>query len=196
MKQSAEEIEIEKWLAIRKEAGRKIDPETAEVTRGYGCEIDPYGILPGGAEEYGGSGKHYFARSPGSDIWVWFGDIPDQICDALWEKQIEREEWLAIRKEAGRKIDPETAEVDWHYVHSSDPYGIFPEVPKEYGFFGRHYFARSPGSDIWVLFRDLPDATRDALWKKHKASVAFPAGPPPIKDESSGNDMPAFLRPT
>ena len=28
----------------------------------------------------------------------------------------EREAWLAIRKEAGLKIDPETAEVTWTYA--------------------------------------------------------------------------------
>jgi hypothetical protein len=31
--ESADQIEVEKWLAIRKKAGRKIDPETAEVPR-------------------------------------------------------------------------------------------------------------------------------------------------------------------
>ena len=51
-----------KMTAIRKEAGRKIDPETAEVLLGF------------------------FARSPGSDVWVWFGDLSDATRDALWEK--------------------------------------------------------------------------------------------------------------
>jgi hypothetical protein len=31
--------------------------------------------------------------------------------------------WLAIRKKAGRKIDPKTAEVDWTYELTLDPYG-------------------------------------------------------------------------
>jgi len=30
-----------------------------------------------------------------------------------------------------------------------------------------------PGSDIWVSFCDLPKATRDPLWKKPEAAVAF-----------------------
>ena len=30
------------------------------------------------------------------------------------------EQWLAIRKEAGLKIDPETAEVDWCYAQTLD----------------------------------------------------------------------------
>jgi hypothetical protein len=88
----------------------------------------------------------------------------------------ERKIWLAIRKEAGLKIDPETAEVEWIYAHTLDPYGVYPELPEEYQQVGREYFARSPGSDVWVEFGDLPEATRDALWKKHKSKLAFPAG--------------------
>jgi hypothetical protein len=85
----------------------------------------------------------------------------------------EREEFLAIRKEAGAKIDPETAEVDWTYGSVLDPYGIFP--PFEEDNVGRNYFARSPGSDVWVEFRDIPEETRDVLWKKHSRRIAFPA---------------------
>jgi hypothetical protein len=87
----------------------------------------------------------------------------------------EREAWLAIRKDAGLKIDPETAEVEWWYAQTMDPYGIYPELPEELCV-GREYFARSPGSDIWVDFGDLPKATADALWKKHSSKLAFPAG--------------------
>ena len=78
----------------------------------------------------------------------------------------ERKAWLAVRKEAGLKIDPATAEVDWHYAYTVDPYGIGPELPEEARQVGREYFARSPGSDVWVEFGDLPEATRDALWKR------------------------------
>lgn len=88
----------------------------------------------------------------------------------------ERKIWLAIRKEAGLKIDPETAEVEWIYAHTLDPYGVYPELPEECQQVGREYFARSPGSDVWVDFGDLPEATRDALWKKHRRKLAFPAG--------------------
>jgi hypothetical protein len=84
------------------------------------------------------------------------------------------EQWLAIRKEAARQIDPETAEVMWCYVRTGDPYGVYP-LPEEYCV-GRGYFACSPGSDVWISFRDLPKATRDALWKKHSSKLAFPAG--------------------
>jgi hypothetical protein len=90
--------------------------------------------------------------------------------------QMTVEQWLATRKEAGLKIDPETAEVDWTYALTLDPYGVYRDLPEEYQQVGREYFARSPGSDIWVNFGDLPEATRDALWKKHKRKLAFPAG--------------------
>ena|ERR1700739_3387264 len=92
--------------------------------------------------------------------------------------EIEREEWLAVRKKAALKIDPETAEVLWAYRLTVDPYGLYPEeeIPEECRQVGREYFARSPGSDIWVLFADLPTATADALWEEHKHKLAFPAG--------------------
>jgi hypothetical protein len=88
----------------------------------------------------------------------------------------EREIWLAIRKEAGFKIDPETAEVQWKYALTLDPYGVYPELPEKYRQVGRGYFARAPGSDVWVEFGDLPKVTRDALWKRHGSKLVFPAG--------------------
>jgi hypothetical protein len=90
--------------------------------------------------------------------------------------QIRKREWLALRKKAGREIDPETAEVLWDYVLTLDPYGIHPEITEELSCIGRDYFARSPESDIWVWFGDLPRATERALWEKHKTELAFPAG--------------------
>jgi hypothetical protein len=90
--------------------------------------------------------------------------------------QMTVEQWLATRKEAGLKIDPETAEVDWTYALTLDPYGVYRDLPEEYQQVGREYFARSAGSDIWVNFGDLPEATEKALWEKHKRMLAFPAG--------------------
>ena len=66
------------------------------------------------------------------------------------------QEWLAIRKKAGLKIDPETAEVLWWYAQTSDPYGVCSTIPDEFDQVGREYFARSPESDVWVSFDDLP----------------------------------------
>src|SRR5450759_4558611 len=73
-------------------------------------------------------------------------------------KEITVGEWIAIR-DAGRKIDPETAKVCCRYTLIIDPYGIDPDLPKECEQVRRDYFARAPGSDIWVGFGDLPKAT-------------------------------------
>ena len=95
----------------------------------------------------------------------------------LQTSDIPIEEFLAIRKAAGLKIDARGAEVTWCYAQTLDPYGIY-ELPKEYQQVGREYFARAPGSDIWVWFGDLPQEASEALWKAHKHELAFPAGLP------------------
>jgi hypothetical protein len=86
------------------------------------------------------------------------------------------EQWLAIRKEAGLRIDPATADVMWCHALTLDPYGVKPDLPEEYHQVGREYFARAPGSDIWVLFGDLPEETARRLWEKHGSRLSFPAG--------------------
>src|SRR5580704_16243126 len=63
---------VDQWLATRKEAGLKIDPRTAEVVYNWGQVLDPYGIYSDLTEEERCIGLIYFARSPGSDIWVEF----------------------------------------------------------------------------------------------------------------------------
>jgi hypothetical protein len=85
----------------------------------------------------------------------------------------EVKQFYAIRKEAGLRIDPETAEVEWWHVQMMDPYGIKPELPAELQQVGRGYFAWSAESDVCVWFGHLPDATRDALWAKHRRKLAF-----------------------
>jgi hypothetical protein len=80
----------------------------------------------------------------------------------------------ALRRAVGLSIDPDTAEVEWWYAQTLDPYGDFPDLPEESRQVGREYFARSPGSDVWIEFGDLPTATHDTLWEKHKSKLAFP----------------------
>jgi hypothetical protein len=101
------------------------------------------------------------------------------------ENKLTVEQWLAIRKEAGLHIDPETAEVMWKYAQTLDPYGIDPGLPEELQQIGREYFARAPGSNVWVSFDDIPDAIRDALWEKHKRHLAFPACLPFLGTDST-----------
>ena len=80
--------------------------------------------------------------------------------------QMTVEQWLAIRKEAAPKIDPETAEVMWCYGQILDPYGVKPDLPEECDQVGRTYFARASENDVWVSFDDLSETTASALWKR------------------------------
>ncbi len=86
------------------------------------------------------------------------------------------EQWLQVRKEEGRKIDPDIAEVTWVYAQDLDPYGVYPDLPEECQQVGRGSSARSPGSVIWVSFYDLRDETERRLWERAKSVLAFPAG--------------------
>ena len=80
------EVNVDEWLAIRKDAALKIVPETAEVRWFYVNTLDPYGVYPELREDrYRQVGRDYFACAPGSDIWVWFGDLPRDVSDKLWE---------------------------------------------------------------------------------------------------------------
>lgn len=82
----------------------------------------------------------------------------------------------ALREAAGLAIDAKTAAVMWWHAQTLDPYGDYPSVPDECDQVGREYFARAPGSEVWINFRDLPQATRDALWAKYQSKLMFPAG--------------------
>jgi hypothetical protein len=75
-------------------------------------------------------------------------------------------QWRALLQIAGRQIDPETAEVVSTYGQVGDPYGVLRDIPDEFQCIGRQNFARNPGSDLWIEFGDLPEATRNALWNK------------------------------
>jgi len=92
-----------------------------------------------------------------------------QFADPANDNKMTKEQWLAVRKEAAREIDPETALVWWDYRQVCDPYGVDPDLPEECQCIGREYFARSPGSAVWVWFGDLPEATHDRLWARIRA---------------------------
>ena len=81
------------------------------------------------------------------------------------------EQWLAIRSEAALQIDPETAEV---YVEICKCGGPLRRLSRREECIGRVYFARPAGSDVWVEFGDLPDATVKALREKQEFRRAFP----------------------
>jgi hypothetical protein len=83
------------------------------------------------------------------------------------------EQWLQARKEEATRIDPDTAEVFWTYERTLDPYGLDPDLSEELQQIGREWFARTPGSDIWVWFGDLPIETRKRLERKHESTEVY-----------------------
>ena len=91
----------------------------------------------------------------------------------------ETKAWLDERKREALLIDPATAEVDWSFGQTLDPYGMIPDLPEELQQAGREYFARRPGSDIWVNFGDLPDDVRRKLRKHPNAKLAHGRGERP-----------------
>jgi hypothetical protein len=97
---------------------------------------------------------------------VGIEDIPARDSERILN---EKEQYLATRKEEAIRIDPETAEVRWSYGQICDPYGIIRNLPEQYRCTGRVHFARSPGSDVWVCFDDLPNAVHDRLWERLRA---------------------------
>ena len=81
----------------------------------------------------------------------------------------EPKEWLASRKEIGRQIDPDAAEVIWAFESVLDPYRICKDLPDQLQLQGREYFARSLDTEVWVSFDDLPKSSRDRLWRRIRA---------------------------
>jgi hypothetical protein len=79
-----------------------------------------------------------------------------------------KRQWLAARKQEGVKIDPETAQLCWEHGQVGDPYGLYGLTYEE-DCIGRNYFARSPDSEVWVEFGDLPDEVRDRLRERISA---------------------------
>jgi hypothetical protein len=75
----------------------------------------------------------------------------------------------ALRRAVGQLIDPETAEVNWWHVEMLDPYGDYAELPPHSQCTGRAYFARAPGTDVWIESADLPEATVKRLCEIHNS---------------------------
>ena len=90
----------------------------------------------------------------------------------------EIEDFRRVRTLAGQRIDAQTAEVTWMWVEVMDPYSIEPNLPGASTRSWREFFARAPGSDTWVWFGDLPDATKAGLWQKHRSWLPFPRDDP------------------
>ena len=107
-------------------------------------------------------------------IEALFPDIPVKKKTA--SEKAEDEQWLAVRKEAGLKIDPETAEVDWTYGQTLDPYGVLDEweLPEEFHQVGREYWARSPGSDIGLISAICPTPSEKSFGRSIARGLLSP----------------------
>src|SRR4051812_45288973 len=82
----------------------------------------------------------------------------------------ENKKWLASRREIGRQIDPEAADVTWQFASVLDPYGLC-ESRNLLHSVGREYFARRLDREDWVSFDDLPPRTRERLWQRIRSGV-------------------------
>jgi hypothetical protein len=89
----------EQWLAKREEVGTKIDPNTAEVIASNEQALDPYGVHGDPPGCYQGFTPEWFVRAPGSDVWVWNGDLPKATQQALF-KRLTKEKREAKNEEA------------------------------------------------------------------------------------------------
>ncbi|MCD9106065.1 hypothetical protein [Bradyrhizobium japonicum] len=80
-------------------------------------------------------------------------------------------EFRAIRKVEGQKIEPDSATMICKHAPTLDPYGI-DDLPARVTQSGRQYYARAPGGEMWVSFYDLPAETRSALWSRYCEEAA------------------------
>ena len=87
------------------------------------------------------------------DAYVSYGELTED-----GERRLKRCLEEALR------IDPETAKIKWKCVSYLDPYQVFQDSPSV-GHLQR-YFARSPQSDVWVSWDDLPEEVQELFMAK------------------------------
>jgi hypothetical protein len=83
------DTELKQWLADRKEAAKRINIATCEITWEWGQILDPYGVRQLTPEEEQ-IGRLAFVRSPESGGWVSLYDLPEASAHAL-RQRIDRE---------------------------------------------------------------------------------------------------------
>jgi hypothetical protein len=161
--------EFAAWIAIRAEAGAKIDVEAAELGGWWAPEGDPYDLTNWGRKgsRLGLPQEYFFVRDPESRGWIWQGDLPDYK-RAIMQARIDAhrrkvKEFHANRQAAGRLIDIETCELFETTGYLSDPYDInlahYPVV-------GSMCYVRSEGSDGWIWDGDLPKKVWPAMRRR------------------------------
>ncbi len=109
------------------------------------------------------------------------------------------ERWFETRKQEVLRIDLETAEVisaRRYLADLVDPFGMHrdsrdgdlrdEDLRDELKLLCRVYFARNPGSAIWVCFDDPPDEIREKLEARNEDQVARPMSLPCTRGAASG----------
>ena len=79
--------------------------------------------------------------------------------------------WLAVRKREAHEIDVATAECGFREGIQGDPYGISGKECT------RHEFVRNRDSEIWVAVSELPQVTRDRLFRRRQLCNAMFTSP-------------------
>jgi hypothetical protein len=78
------EADVQAFLADRKEAAKLINPQNCDVVVIWGELLDVYGLyhVP---DDSSCIEKDLFVRNLPDGSWVWFGDLPEEICNTLEE---------------------------------------------------------------------------------------------------------------
>jgi hypothetical protein len=88
--------------------------------------------------------------------------------------------FIEAKREAGKQIDPRTAEFLWTYALTMDSYGVIEDMSEEMRQAGREYFLRAPDSD-WIDVGDLPEAANKEFWQlMDRGHYDRPGEPPPV----------------
>jgi hypothetical protein len=79
------EVTREYLSALRRAVGQAIDPETAEVNWWHVEMVDPYGDYAELPPHLQCTGRAYFVRIPGTDVWIESADLPEPTHKRLCE---------------------------------------------------------------------------------------------------------------
>jgi hypothetical protein len=88
--------------------------------------------------------------------------------------------FIEAKREAGKQIDPRTAEFWWTYAQTMDSYGVIEDMPEEMWQVGRARFLRAPDGD-WIDVGDLPEAANKEFHQlMDRGHYDRPGEPPPL----------------
>jgi hypothetical protein len=83
--------------------------------------------------------------------------------------KLNSEEFRAFENEiieAGKLIDPATAEIHYQKGDRFNAYGVIDDQDPEISDYSHLFFLHAPGSEIWVEVNDLPEKTQKEVWRR------------------------------